>query len=75
MFDKNLYDKVKVRSLMHDGSDIIYYEKDSAEEILNKFKRTGAWNLVVLKNGKYFGFMSKSRLLTAYRRKLINVTS
>ncbi|MBT8316662.1 MAG: chloride channel protein [Lutibacter sp.] len=75
MFDKNLYDKVKVRSLMHDGSDIIYYEKDSAEEILNKFKRSGAWNLVVLKDGKYFGFISKSRLLTAYRRKLINVTA
>jgi len=60
---------------MHSASDIIYYEKDSAEEILNKFKRTGAWNLVVVKNDKYFGFISKSRLLTAYRRKLIQVTS
>ena len=75
MFDKELYEKVKVSSLMHDGSDIIYYEKDSAEEILNKFKGSGAWNLVVLKEGKYFGFMSKSRLLTAYRRKLIDVTA
>jgi len=75
MFDKSLYDTVMVRSLMHSASDIIYYEKDSAEEILNKFKRTGAWNLVVIKNGKYFGFISKSRLLTAYRRKLIQVTS
>ena len=75
MFDKDLYAKVNVRSLMHSGSDIIYYEKDSAEEILNKFKRCGAWNLVVLKNNKYFGFISKSRLLTAYRRKLINVTA
>lgn len=74
MFDKDLYDTVKVRSLMHSGSDIIYYEKDSIEEILNKFKRTGAWNLVVLKNDKYFGFISKSRLLTAYRRQLINFT-
>ncbi len=75
MFDKSLYDTVKVRSLMQSASDIIYYEKDSAEVILNKFKRTGAWNLVVIKNGKYFGFISKSRLLTAYRRKLIEVTN
>ncbi len=75
MFNKSLYDKVKVSSLMHSASDIIYYEKDSAEDILNKFKRTGAWNLVVLKKGKYFGFISKSRLLTAYRRKLIHVTT
>lgn len=75
MFDTNLYDKVVVSDLMHGASDIIYYGKDSAEEILNKFKSSGAWNLVVIKNGKYFGFISKSRLLTAYRRKLIQVTS
>ena len=75
MFNKELYDTVKVHSLMHAGSDIIYYEKDSAEVILDKFKRCGAWNLVVLKDGKYFGFISKSRLLTAYRRKLIDVTA
>ena len=74
MFDKNLYDSVKVRSLMHDGSDIIYYENDSIEDILNKFKSSGAWNLVVLKDEKYFGFISKSRLLTAYRRQLIKFT-
>ena len=75
MFNQELYDTVNVESLMHAGSDIIYYEKDSAEDILNKFKRCGAWNLVVLKEGKYFGFISKSRLLTAYRRKLIDVTA
>jgi len=75
MFNQELYDTVLVDSLMHADSDIIQYEKDTAEEILNKFKHTGAWNLVVLKNGKYFGFISKSRLLTAYRRKLIHVTA
>jgi CIC family chloride channel protein len=75
MFNTELYDTVNVESLMHEGSDIIYYEKDTAETILNKFKMSGAWNLVVLKNGKYFGFISKSRLLTAYRRKLIDVTA
>jgi CIC family chloride channel protein len=75
MFNTELYDTVNVESLMHEGSDIIYYEKDNAETILNKFKMSGAWNLVVLKNGKYFGFISKSRLLTAYRRKLIDVTA
>jgi CIC family chloride channel protein len=75
MFDTDLYDKITVNDLMHSASDIIHYEKHSAEEILNKFKSTGAWNLVVIKNGKYFGFISKSRLLTAYRRQLIQFTS
>jgi CIC family chloride channel protein len=75
MFDVKLYDKIEVGDLMHAASDIIYYGKDSTEEILNKFKSSGAWNLVVIKNGKYFGFISKSRLLTAYRRQLIQFTS
>jgi CIC family chloride channel protein len=75
MFDVKLYDKIEVGDLMHAASDIIYYGQDSTEEILNKFKSSGAWNLVVIKNGKYFGFISKSRLLTAYRRQLIQFTS
>jgi len=75
MFDVSLYEKINVNDLMHSASDIIHYEKDSNEEILNKFKSSGAWNLVVIKNGKYFGFISKSRMLTAYRRQLIQFTS
>jgi CIC family chloride channel protein len=75
MFNKDLYNTVQVRSLMHSAVDIIFYEKDTAETILNKFKSSGAWNLVVIKDGKYHGFISISRLLTAYRRKLIQVTS
>ena len=75
MFDKTLYEKVDVSSLMHSVPDIIDYDNDSMEDIMNKFKTTVAWNLPVIKDGKYFGFISKSRLLTAYRRKLIHVTA
>ncbi len=53
----------------------IYYEKDTMPNVMQKFQDTGAWNLPVIKNGKYFGFVSKSKLLTAYRRELINFTS
>ena len=74
MFDKNLYKKVKVSNLMHSAPAIIDYDSDSMEEIMEKFKSTAAWNLPVIKNGLYYGFISKSRLLTAYRRKLIDVT-
>ena len=75
MFDKKLYKKVQVSSLMHSAPDIIIYEKDTMQQIMVKFKTSGAWNLPVIKNGKYFGFISKSRLLTAYRRKLLDVTA
>ena len=75
MFDLTLYEKVNVSSLMISAPNIIDYDNDTMEEIMDKFKTTVAWNLPVIKNGKYYGFISKSRLLTAYRRKLIHVTA
>ncbi len=75
MFDTTIYDKVKVSDLMHADAGIINLDTDNAQIIMNKFKTTGAWNLPVIKKGKYYGYISKSRLLTAYRRKLIHVTN
>ena len=74
MFDQSMYDQVDVASLMHADVGIINYEQDSMNDIMNTFKTTGAWNLPVIKNEKYYGYISKSKLLTAYRRQLINVT-
>jgi len=75
MFDKKLYKKVKVANLMHSAPAIIDYEKDNMTQVMKKFRDTSAWNLPVIKGGKYYGFISKSRLMTAYRRKLINVST
>jgi CIC family chloride channel protein len=74
MFDSNLYDKVDAASLMHGDAGIIDYEDDSMNTIMDKFKSSGAWNLPVIKDGKYYGYISKSKLLTAYRQQLINFT-
>ena len=74
MFDADLYDQVDAASLMHGAADVITYEKDSMNVIMEKFKTSGVWNLPVIKNGKYHGYISKSKLLTAYRQQLINFT-
>ena len=74
MFNADLYDKVDAASLMHADAGIIRYEEDTMNDIMKKFKTSGAWNLPVIKNGKYYGYISKSKLLTAYRRQLINFT-
>ncbi|MFY0632069.1 MAG: chloride channel protein [Flavobacteriaceae bacterium] len=74
MFDQTLYDNTTVSLFMKSAPDIIFYE-DSMEKIMQKFKGTGAWNLPVIKDKKYIGFISKSKLLTAYRNKLIEVTT
>nr|WP_297787398.1 chloride channel protein [uncultured Allomuricauda sp.] len=72
MFDTELYDTVFVENLMHAPPEVIFYGADNMKQVMKKFQDSGAWNLPVIKNGKYEGFISKSKLLTAYRRKLIN---
>ncbi len=74
MFDQSLYNSTSVETFMHLPPGHINYEKDSMRTVMKKFQDTNAWNLPVIKNGKYYGFVSKSKLLTAYRRKLINIT-
>ncbi len=74
MFDTSMYDKIQVQSLMHRAPEYIFYESDNMQQVMQKFQDSGAWNLPVIKDGKYLGFVSKSKLLTAYRRKLINFT-
>ena len=72
MFDNTLYDSLMVKDLMHAAPEYIFYGEDSMKQVMQKFQDSGAWNLPVVANGKYKGFISKSKLLTAYRRQLIN---
>jgi CIC family chloride channel protein len=75
MFDQSLYETTSVETFMRNPPDVISYENDSMQKVMQKFQDSGAWNLPVLKNEVYYGFVSKSKLLTAYRRELINFTS
>ena len=74
MFNTELYDTIFVENLMHGAPEHVFYETDNMKQVMQKFQDSGAWNLPVIKDGKYLGFISKSKLLTAYRRKLINYT-
>ena len=75
MFDEKMYEKVKVVDVMQRAPAIIEIEKDRMNEIMDKFQESKAWNLPVVENdGTYVGFISKSKLLTAYRQKLIEFT-
>lgn len=70
MFDEESRKSIIVNSLMHSPPAYISYE-DNMNEVMGKFEQTGAWNLPVIHNGKYQGFLSKSRIFNAYRKKLI----
>ena len=74
MFDTEQYDKIDATQLMQLPPAVITMGEDKMSSVMDKFQQTGAWNLPVVKNGEYYGFISKSKLLSIYRRKLIYFT-
>jgi len=73
MFDQSKYPN-SVQRYMTPPPDVIY-DYEPASSVLEKFEATGAWNLPVVDSaGRYLGFVSKSRILTAYREKLKEMT-
>ena len=62
-----------VKEIMVQPIEIIYPD-DSMELVMNKFEKSRKAFLPVLKNDKYFGFISKSIALEAYRTKLKSMT-
>jgi CIC family chloride channel protein len=51
------------------------YDTDSMEQVMEKFDETEAWNLpVVNEEGKYLGFVSKSKVFNAYREMMVNLS-
>jgi len=70
IFNQDLYDETFVHDLMNDAPEYVRKE-DSMESVMEKFESSGAWNLPVLDDqGGYLGFVSKSKLFSAYRNLL-----
>jgi CIC family chloride channel protein len=74
MFDNSLYETTYVRDLMTSPPAIIQSD-ERMDAVIRKFQDTGAWNLPVVDNGRYMGFVSKSKLFGVYRRKLKEFSS
>lgn len=74
MFDRSLYATEHVYNYMKESPAIVY-SNESMEKVMRKFEYTGAWNLpVVDENNKYLGFVSKSKIFSAYREQLQQVS-
>ena len=67
MFNPELYDNVYVRDLMF-MPEYIIDPLDSMEEIARKFKVSKRYNIVVIEQGKYLGFISRAKLFSSYRK-------
>ena len=67
IFRQELYDLVVVEDLMIEPEEFIY-EDDTAAVVLEKFKRTGNFNMPVIgRDRTYIGFLSKARFLARYQ--------
>jgi CIC family chloride channel protein len=70
MFHQELYDTVLIKELMQKPPAVISLD-ESMESVMQKFDNTNAWNLPVVSNGVYAGFISKSVIFNKYRSHLI----
>ena len=70
MFRHELYDKMHVYNYMK-SSPAYVYEDEKMDSVMKKFEKTDAWNLPVVKEDRtYIGFVSKSKIFSAYREEL-----
>ena len=70
MFQHELYETTSMRDVMTIPPSYIDI-RESIDTVMETFRKTGAWNLPVLDNGYYVGFISKSRIYSTYRDLLI----
>lgn len=69
MFNQDLYDTTFVRDFMVTPPTIVDVT-DTMDAVMKKFEDTGAWNLPVIQDNKYIGFVSKAKIFNTYRRVL-----
>lgn len=73
MFKKEMYN-TSVQKLMKEIPDTVFID-DKMDCVMRKFEQTGAWNLpVITREGIYKGFVSKSKIFSAYRDQLQQVS-
>ncbi len=70
MFNAELYDKIIAKEMMQKPATVIDLNEDIFS-IMKKFEESGQWNLPVVENGLYVGFLSKSSILDKYRNQLL----
>ncbi|MBN2806260.1 MAG: chloride channel protein [Prolixibacteraceae bacterium] len=73
MFKQELYDKISLKELMYMPEHWIS-PRDSMDEVVKKFEESGRFNLAVIKDGKYLGFISRAKVFTNYREHVAHLS-
>lgn len=70
MFKTELYQRQHVYNYMRSAPAYVF-EGEKMDSVMNKFEKADAWNLPVVKADRtYIGFVSKSKIFSAYRGEL-----
>jgi len=70
IFNQEIYSTTYVHDLMIDPPALISVS-ERMDNVMDKFEETGAWNLPVVSEGKYVGFISKAKIFNMYRKLLV----
>ena len=73
MFDKESWDTAFVRDLMFMPRYTIRQD-ENMEEVARKFHTSGRYNIAVLDEGKYIGFVSRAKVFSSYREMLRRIS-
>ncbi len=74
MFKKELYNELHVYNFMKSAPAYVYVD-EKMDSVMRKFEQTDAWNLPVVDHDRtYIGFVSKSKIFSAYRNQLKQVS-
>ncbi len=74
MFHTELYEKMHVYNFMQSAPAYVYID-EKMDSVMDKFEKTAAWNLPVVDHDRtYIGFVSKSKIFSAYRNQLKQVS-
>jgi CIC family chloride channel protein len=74
IFEPDLYDSVKVKDIMY-MPEFFISPFDSMEIVAEKFESSSRYNLAVIDEGKYLGFISRAVVFSKYRKTLQNVSN
>jgi chloride channel protein, CIC family len=74
IFKPAQYDKIKVLDIMDIPPATVSCD-ENMESVMRKFEDSGVWNLPVLDDRKYVGFISKSKIFSEYRKILMQFSS
>ncbi|WP_321286046.1 chloride channel protein [uncultured Sunxiuqinia sp.] len=67
VFNQDLYEKVFVKDLMY-MPEYFISPKDTMHVVAEKFETSGRFNLAVIDEGKYIGFISRAKVFSNYRK-------